>query len=54
MAKNTGGGHRIGAVKGRTQAQTASGHYVLRDTKSGKFLNVKSDKKAFKGVTKEK
>lgn len=54
MAKNTGGGHRVGAVKGRSQTKTPSGHFVLRDTKSGKFLNVKSDKSKFKGVEKEK
>lgn len=54
MAKNTGGGHRVGAVKGRSQTTTPSGHFVLRDTKTGKFLNVKSDKAKFKGVTKEK
>jgi hypothetical protein len=54
MAKNTGGGRRIGAVKSRTQTKTTSGHYVLRDTKSGKFLNVKSDKSPFKSVRKEK
>ena len=50
MAKNTGLGHRIGAVKGRSQTQTPSGHDVLRDTKSGKFLNVKNDHAPFKGV----
>ena len=54
MAKNTGGGRRIGAIKGRSQTQTSSGHYVLRDTKSGKFLNVKSDGTKFKGVKQEK
>ena len=54
MAKNTGGGRRIGAIKGRSQAKTPSGHYVLRDAKTGKFLNVKSDRSPFKGVRKEK
>lgn len=53
MAKNTGAGHRVGAVKGRSQTKTSSGHPVLRDTKSGKFLNVKTDKTPFKGVRKE-
>lgn len=53
MAKNSGGGYRIGAVKGRSQTKAPSGHYVLRDTKTGKFVNVKSDKAPFKGVTKE-
>jgi hypothetical protein len=54
MAKNTGSGSRVGAVKGRSQATTPSGNQVKRDAKSGKFLDVKSDKKPFKGVTKEK
>ena len=54
MAQNTGGGHRIGAVKGRSQTTTSSGHAVKRDTKTGKFLDVKSDLKPFKGVRKEK
>jgi hypothetical protein len=54
MAKNTGGGRRIGAIKGRSQTKTGTGHYVLRDAKTGKFLNVKSDKSPFKSVRKEK
>lgn len=54
MAKNSGGGHRIGAVKGRSQTKTPSGNFVLRDTKTGKFVNVKSDKTKFKGVREEK
>lgn len=56
MAKNgkTGDGHRNGMVKGRSQTKTASGHYVKRDTKTGRFMDVKSDGKPFKGVRKEK
>ncbi|MEJ6531815.1 hypothetical protein [Pseudoalteromonas lipolytica] len=57
MAKNapTGDGRRIGAVKGRSQTQTPSGHYVKRDTETGRFMDVKtSDKTPFKGVRKEK
>jgi len=54
MAKNTGGGHRIGSVKGRSQTTTPSGHAVKRDTKTGKFMDVKHDKAPFKGVRKEK
>lgn len=54
MAKNTGHGHRIGAVKGRSQTTTSSGHPVKRDASTGRFLDVKSDKQSFKGVTKEK
>ena len=54
MAKNTGDGHRIGAVKDRTQTLTPSGHPVKRDSETGRFMDVKADKKPFKGVTKEK
>lgn len=57
MATNPpkGDGHRNGAIKNRSQTKTPAGNYVKRDTASGKFLDVKtSDKKPFKGVTKEK
>lgn len=57
MAKNApiGDGHRIGAVKNRSQTQTPSGHWVKRDAETGQFMDVKtSDKTPFKGVTKEK
>ena len=56
MAKNgkTGDGHRVGAVRERSQTQTPSGHYVKRDTGTGRFLDVKtSDTTPFKGVRKE-
>jgi len=57
MATNppTGDGHRKGAVRGRSQAKTPSGHYVKRDASTGKFMDVKTtDKTPFKGVRKEK
>jgi hypothetical protein len=57
MAKNppTGDGHRVGAVKQRSQTQTPVGNYVKRDTGSGRFMDVKtSDKSPFKGVRREK
>ena len=57
MAKNNppGDGHRIGAVKQRSQTVTTSGHYVKRDAETGRFLDVKtSDKTPFKGVRREK
>jgi len=57
MATNppSGDGHRNGAVKSRSQTKTPSGHYVKRDTASGRFMDVKtSDKTPFKGVRKEK
>jgi hypothetical protein len=57
MATNppSGDGKRNGAVKGRSQTQTPSGHYVKRDTSNGRFMDVKtSSKTPFKGVRKEK
>lgn len=56
MAKNgkVGDGHRNGAVKSRTQVfNPVTGNYVKRDSQTGRFIDVKSDGKAFKGVTKE-
>jgi hypothetical protein len=57
MAKNNppGDGQRIGAVRGRSQTVTPSGHYLKRDTETGRFMDVKtSDKTPFKGVRREK
>lgn len=55
MATNPpkGDGHRNGAVTGRSQTQTPSGAWVKRDTGTGRFMDVKSDSKPFKGVRKE-
>jgi hypothetical protein len=54
MAKNTGSGHRTGSVTGRSQTKTPSGNAVKRNTSTGRFMDVKSDKQPFKGVRKEK
>ncbi|CAM3666502.1 hypothetical protein [Vibrio aquimaris] len=56
MATNgkAGDGYRHGAVRERSQTQTRSGHWVKRDANTGRFINVKSDGKPFKGVRKEK
>lgn len=57
MAKNppSGDGHRIGAVRERSQTQTPSGNWVKRDASTGRFMDVKTtDKTPFKGVRKEK
>jgi hypothetical protein len=57
MAKNppNDDGRRIGAVRERSQTQTPSGNWVKRDTRSGRFMDVKTtDKTPFKGVSKEK
>ena len=59
MAKNTGTGSRVGAVKDRTQVQNPrTGDWVERDEEPdsktrGQFINVKEDGKPFKGVAKE-
>ena len=53
--KPAGDGHRNGAVRQRSQTQTPSGHWVKRDSETGRFMDVKtSEKTHFKGVTKEK
>lgn len=57
MAKNhpPGDGHRVGAVRDRSQTVTPSGHYVKRNADDGRFMDVKtSDKTPFKGVRREK
>lgn len=54
MAKNTGNGHRNGAVKDRSQVQNPkTGDYVKRDTDTGRFIDVKKGGEPFKGVAKE-
>jgi len=48
------GNGRIGAVKGRSQVKTQSGHWVKRNTETGRFMDQKtSSKTPFKGVRKE-
>ena len=57
MAKNKpyGDGARKGAVRDRSQVlNPRTGHYVKRDTTTGRFIDQKSDDKPFKGVRKEK
>lgn len=57
MAKNNpaGDGHRVGAIRDRSQTQTPAGNWVKRDKETGRFMDVKTtDKTPFKGVTKEK
>lgn len=50
-----GDGHREGAVKKRSQVlNPKTGKYTKRDADTGKFLDVKSDGKKFKGVRREK
>lgn len=48
------GGGRIGAVRQRSQVlNPVTGTYVKRDSETGRFMEVKSDGKPFKGVRKE-
>lgn len=57
IAKNhpTGDNRRIGAVKDRSQTYNpTTDQWAKRDTKTGQFIDVKADGKAFKGVRKEK
>ena len=54
MATNSGKDSRKGAVKNRSQVfNPTTGNYIKRDTQTGKFIDVKSDGKPFKGVRKE-
>lgn len=54
MATNSGNNYRKGQVKNRSQVfNPSTGNYVKRDTETGKFLDVKSDGKPYKGIKKE-
>ena len=54
MAKNTGQGYRRGAVDNRSQVRNpVTGNWTKRDTETGRFTDVKSDDKPFKGVARE-
>jgi hypothetical protein len=53
--KPTGDNHRNGAVRSRSQVLNEKiDRFVKRDSETGKFMDVKSDNKPFKGVRKEK
>lgn len=57
MATNppTGDGHRNGAVRKRSQTYNPKTEkFVKRDSKTGRFMDMKADNKPFKGVRKEK
>ena len=56
MAKNhpTGDGHRLGAVRDRSQVQNpVNGNWTKRDTETGRFMDQKVDGEPFKGVRRE-
>ena len=53
--KPNGDGHRIGAVKDRSQTfNPTTEQWVKRDSDTGRFMDVKKDGEPFKGVRKEK
>ena len=53
--KPAGDGHRIGAVRDRSQVfNPVTEQYVKRNTTNGQFMDVKQDGTPFKGVRKEK
>ena len=55
--KPAGDGHRIGAVRKRTQLKTkieGEEHWTKRSKTSGEFMAQKKDAAKFKGVRKEK
>jgi hypothetical protein len=49
-------GHRVGAVKDRSQLKTkveGEEHWTKRDKTTGQFMDQKADDEKFKGVRKE-
>ena len=54
MATNTGKGSRVGSVKGRSQVNNPhTKDFVKRNDATGRFMDVKTGGKPFKGVAKE-
>lgn len=51
MAKNTGRGHRVGAVKGRSEFKSGT-TWVKRDSATGRIMNVSNNQ--HKGVRNER
>lgn len=52
--KPYGDNRRIGAIKARSQFQHPDGRWVKRDTSNGQIMDIKADKKPFKGIRREK
>ncbi len=51
MSKNTDKNTSKSTVSGSSQVlNPTTGHYIRRDSKTGKFMDVKTDGKPFKGV----
>lgn len=51
MAKNTGRGHRNGAVRNRSELKLPNGNWAKRNTVTGQFMN--QSPKPHKGVRDE-
>jgi hypothetical protein len=54
MATNTGRQFRRGAVRRRSQTLNSKTHRWINRGTRGRFVNVKSDAKPFKGVRRER
>ena len=54
MAKNTGNGSRVGAVRGRSQVFNPRTKTWTKRGPGGTFLDQKADNQPFKGVRREK
>lgn len=53
--KPTGDNARKGAIRDRSQVYNPKiERFIKRDKDTGQFMDVKSDSKKFKGITKEK
>lgn len=52
MAKNTGKGSRVGAVRNRSEFKHPNGTHVKRNTETGRIMNVSDH--PHKGVRDEK
>ncbi|MEI8407033.1 MULTISPECIES: hypothetical protein [unclassified Kribbella] len=54
MAKNTGRGYRVGAVRSRSQTHNPKTNTWVKRGPKGQFVDCKSDSKPFKGISKER
>ena len=54
MAKNTGKGFRLGAVRGKSQTKNPSTGLWSKRGEGGRFTDTKTSGGAFKGVRREK
>jgi hypothetical protein len=56
MAKNAprGDGHRVGAVRQRSQFQAPNGVWYKRDAQTGRIMDGKANHDPFKGVRRER